>query len=96
MFAQRFSNVWLWTDWPDRGSHLDPSVDRFGNFMPAHDLDAVGVVLSFIFTGRKGLIDPSTAVGQIVHKCMDSDLSKRYPNAMAVIAILEKLPTPSS
>src|SRR5690606_12990802 len=27
MYAQRFSNVWLWSDWPERGTQVDTGID---------------------------------------------------------------------
>lgn len=79
-----------------KGTVLDPTLDRFADFAETNDIYAVGHVLSYIFTGRSGLNSATGALRQVVDKCTNSEVGKRYADVGEIVAALEALDDPSA
>ena len=68
VFAQRFSEVWLWTDWPDRGTATDTGIDLVAReadgsglcaiqcklYDPAHQVSKADIDSFFSASGKTG------------------------------------------
>jgi tRNA A-37 threonylcarbamoyl transferase component Bud32 len=74
-----------------RGTIRDPLLESFKDYSVANEIYAIGVVLSFIFTGRESLRSGSGEVSRIVQKCVSHDADQRYQSVLDVIADIEAL-----
>ena len=68
VFAQRFSEVWLWSDWPDRGTATDTGIDLVAEeadgsglcaiqcklYDPAHQVSKADIDSFFSASGKTG------------------------------------------
>ncbi|HVF05241.1 MAG TPA: protein kinase family protein [Frankiaceae bacterium] len=79
------------TDSELRGTIRDPLLENFKNYGITNEIYAIGVVLSFIFTGRESLKPDASQVSRIVQKCVDLDAEQRYALVREVIADVEAL-----
>ena len=76
-----------------RGTIVDPALDRFKDFEPVNDIYVVGFVLSYIFKGVSHLLPEFTPLGEIIHKCSNSDPTRRYQTVLQIIEAVENLET---
>jgi tRNA A-37 threonylcarbamoyl transferase component Bud32 len=76
-----------------RGTIVDPALDRFKDFEPVNDIYVVGFVLSYIFKGVSHLLPEGTPLGEIIHKCSNSDPTRRYQTVLQIIEAVENLET---
>jgi hypothetical protein len=75
-----------------KGTKIDPALGSFRDFGAVHDIFAAGFVLLYIFTGRKNVgRSNATPIEQIIHKCIDSQLDRRYQSVMELIVDVEAL-----
>lgn len=74
-----------------RGTIVDPSVASFKDFTLAHEIYAIGFVLSFIFSGRHHLGACKGAMRTIVDKCVANDHAARYADVRSIISDVESL-----
>lgn len=74
-----------------RGTIRDPLLENFKDYGITNEIYAIGVVLSFIFTGRESLKADASQVSRIVQKCVDHDAERRYASVREVIADVEAL-----
>ncbi len=80
-----------------KGTIIDPTIDRqhdkFKNYDAKNEIYAIGCVLHFIFTGRKGIVKKQVHNGlwYIIDKCTNLDHSKRYSKVKDIIADVETL-----
>lgn len=69
------------TDSDIRGTIIDDTLISFKDYNIKNEIYAIGVVLWFIFTGKRNLsMNDKTELGRIVNKCIVRDHSKRYNN----------------
>jgi len=61
-----------------KGTFLDPSLVSYKDFGLIHELFAVGMILSFLFSGKTGTHVGPQAVREIVLKCTNADHEARY------------------
>lgn len=77
-----------------KDTKIDPALGSFKDFGAVHDIFAAGFVLLYIFTGRKNAgRSNATPIEQIINKCIESQLDRRYQSVMELIADLEALDT---
>lgn len=76
-----------------RGTIVDPALDRFKDFEPVNDIYVIGFVLSYIFKGVSHLLPEFTPLGQTIHKCSNSDPTRRYQSVLQIIEAVENLET---
>lgn len=74
-----------------RGTIRDPQLESFKTYAVVNEIYAIGWVLHFIFTGRESLRHGGDSVAEIVRKCTDHDIGKRYQSALEVITDVEGL-----
>lgn len=72
-----------------KGTHRDPQLEDFGEFVHQNEMHGIGYVLQYIFTGRTSLRSDPGEVGRIVQKCTASVVSQRYEQVVEVIADIE-------
>lgn len=70
---------------------IDPSIDKFKNYNIKNEIYAVGVILQFIFTGKKSLETRNIHVGlkEIINKCISHDHEERYSSISQIISNIE-------
>lgn len=74
------------TDSDIRGTIIDDTLTSFKDYNIKNEIYAIGVVLWFIFTGKKSLSTlTNEGIGYIVNKCIDRDHSKRYNDVNEII-----------
>lgn len=74
-----------------KGTIVDPALDKFKDFEPVNDIYVVGFVLSYIFKGVSHLLTEFTPLGEIIHKCSNSDPTRRYQTVLQIIEAVENL-----
>ncbi len=74
-----------------KGTIIDPTVDRFGDVDALADIYSLGVVLSFIFSGREHLGACTGPVQAVIDRCTHLDRRRRYAHVSEVIADVEHL-----
>ncbi|ROO90888.1 protein kinase-like protein [Actinocorallia herbida] len=74
-----------------RGTIRDPMLASFREYGMPNEVYAIGWILSYIFTGRESLAKVADDVGEIVHKCTNSDVGFRYSNVQEIIVDVERL-----
>ena len=77
-----------------KGTIIDPTLSTFKDFDYTNDIYAVGLILSYIFTGKVPLNSATGAVARLVAKCTDHTVSNRYPSVADIIAAVDALPAP--
>ncbi|MDT9664902.1 protein kinase family protein [Rhodococcus qingshengii] len=74
-----------------RGTIIDPMLENFKDYNVLNEMYSVGLVLSYIFTGRESLMSSTDEVSRIVKKCASHDVSQRYQKTFDLIADVERL-----
>ncbi|RKQ89414.1 protein kinase-like protein [Mycolicibacterium mucogenicum 261Sha1.1M5] len=74
-----------------KGSIIDPTLPSFKEFAKTNDLYAAGVVLSYIFTGRKGLGNAAGKVGDVVRRATDHTVENRFSSIGEMIRAVENI-----
>lgn len=74
-----------------RGTIIDPMLENFKDYNVLNEMYSVGLVLSYIFTGRESLMSSTDEVSRIVKKCASHDVSQRYQKTLDLIADVERL-----
>ena len=74
-----------------KGTIIDPSIDDFRDYSVKHEIYALGHVLNFIFTGRRGLIEDDPHITPIIERCTTSKLTDRYENVAEIVEDVEAL-----
>lgn len=74
-----------------RGTILDPMLPSFKDYGVLNEMYSIGVILSYVFSGRKGLDACTGDIRDIIDKCVSLTLSDRYPTVYALITDLESL-----
>lgn len=77
-----------------KGTIRDPMLSSFKDYAVVNELYSIAHVLAYIFTGKESLPSTAGAVGQIIHKCADNDVSQRYQTVAELIAAVEQLEAP--
>lgn len=77
-----------------KGTIIDPTLSTFKDFDYTNDIYAVGLILTYIFTGKAPLNSASGAVELIVAKCTDYVVANRFASVVEIIAAVDSLPTP--
>jgi serine/threonine protein kinase len=72
-----------------KGSITDPALESFKDFSVTNEIYAVGFLLSFIFSGRRGLNACTGPIRTIVDRCTNSDVDARYKSVREIITDLE-------
>lgn len=78
-----------------KGTVVDPTLESFKKYGLPNEIYGAGHILSFIFSGRMGLGGTNGPVQQIVQRCTDHDLRKRYGSIADVIIEVEALTAPA-
>lgn len=73
-----------------RGTILDPTLDNFKAYGVVNEMYSIGVVLSYILTGRERIATEG-ALARITWRCTENDTVKRYQNVGDVISDVERL-----
>jgi serine/threonine protein kinase len=73
-----------------KGTIIDPMLTGFKSYSLINEIYSVGRVVSYIFTGRQ---EPKLdgALGQVVKRCVDLDLTARYKTIPDIIRDVETL-----
>lgn len=79
------------TDSSLKGTLLDPCVSSFKDYSIKNEMYSIGLILWFIFTGRKNFKAEKTAISAITARCIDPDLNNRYDSVDEIISILSKI-----
>lgn len=74
-----------------RGTIRDPMLHDFKSYDLVNEMYSVGVVLSYIFTGKDALMSGQSESAQLVQRCSAHDTSQRFTSVLDVIAAVEKL-----
>lgn len=72
---------------------VDPSVDKFKNYNIKNEIYAIGVVLQFIFTGKKSIAADKIPqnLQSIVVRCTSNDLNSRYSKVTEIVSDVEQV-----
>lgn len=76
--AKKQEEIYTKSDSSIKGTILDPCLDSFKSYDVQNEMYAIGIILWYIFTGRKNYKTEQTAVSKAVAKCIDSNKSARY------------------
>lgn len=79
-----------------KGTILDPTLGSFKDFGYTNDIYAVGLILTYIFTGRAPLNSATGPLQDVVAKCTDHSVSKRYASVAEIIAAVDALLDPGT
>lgn len=74
-----------------KGTIVDPSLESFKDYNDKNEIYAVGFIILYIFTGKSNLSDKQGDVYDIVNKCTDRDMKKRYSAVSAIIGDVDSL-----
>jgi tRNA A-37 threonylcarbamoyl transferase component Bud32 len=74
-----------------RGTIRDPLLVSFKEYDICNEIYSIGVVLSYIFTGREALMSGTDSPSKIVRKCTAHDVADRYQSVRELIGDVEKL-----
>ncbi len=74
-----------------RGTLIDDTLTSFKDYNVKNEIYSVGMILYFIFTGRTHLKADDSNIYNIVSKCIDRDLQKRYNNINEIIIDVQKI-----
>lgn len=79
------------SDYTDKkGTFYDSALDEWKNFKPINDIYAIGHILNLVLTGKKVIIQDDLCIFKnIIHKCIEVDLSKRYTTVNEIIKDLK-------
>lgn len=81
------------TDTDMKGTIIDPILDSFKNYEIKNEIYAIGFIIQFIFTGKKNLDFTNEKLSEILTKCTDKDLKKRYASVSQIIDAVDNLQT---
>lgn len=76
-----------------KGSLRDPQATSFKDFTLVNEIHAVGYVLAYILTGRKGVPNAAGPVRDIVLKCVHPNTAERYETIEQIIKDVSNLGT---
>lgn len=80
------------TDTDIKGTIIDPSLDSFKNYSVENEIYAVGMILHYIFTGKKNFSHSSgSRLESIVGICTSPDLKQRYKDVQQVLDQVDQL-----
>lgn len=68
-----------------KGTIIDHALDDFKNYSLVNEINSVGHIISFIFTGRQNLHVSGQNLGSIVRKCTDIVVENRYKSIPEII-----------
>ena len=74
-----------------RGTLIDDTLTSFKDYNIKNEIYSVGMIIYFIFTGRTHLKADDSNIYNIVSKCIDRDLQKRYNNISEIIIDIQKI-----
>ena len=74
-----------------KGSLRDPQATSFKDFALVNEIHAIGYLLAYILTGRKGVPSDTGPVRDIVLKCVHPDTTQRYGSIEQIIGDVSKL-----
>lgn len=74
-----------------KGTIVDPYLEKFSDYDMPSEIYAIGVVLAFIFTGRKGINVEKGGVKTIVDRCTADSFAARYSRVSEIIHAVENL-----
>lgn len=60
-------------------------MESFQDFTAVNDIYAIGFILSYIFTGRKGLFIDKSKLSSIIQKCSLNNPKDRFQNVNDII-----------
>ncbi|GAB3994820.1 hypothetical protein GCM10029992_10410 [Glycomyces albus] len=75
-----------------KGTIIDPTLASFKDYAIHNEIYSIGVVLSFIFSGKKALGSCQGAVEQIIGRCTEINPDLRYRSVRDIIRDIESLP----
>lgn len=72
---------------------IDPSLDKFKDYNVSNEMYAIGIVLQFIFTGKKSIATNKVPIilKSIIEKCTSTNLISRYKNVPELIFDLQNV-----
>jgi serine/threonine protein kinase len=74
-----------------KGVFRDPTLGSFKDYALTNEIYAIGCVLSYLFTGRKGLGVATGDVARIIERCTTTRVSERYSTTRDIHAAVERL-----
>lgn len=74
-----------------KGTIIDPYLENFKDYNCQNEVYAVGVILLFIFTGKKNLKSGKNGIFKVVDKCTDRLVSNRYSEIIEIINDIDLL-----
>ncbi len=80
------------TDTELKGTIIDPSLDSFKNYSLENEIYAIGMILNYIFLGKKNFShSKGSKLESVVGTCTNSDLQKRYKDVQKVLDEVDRL-----
>lgn len=74
-----------------RGTIRDPMLHDFKSYDLVNEMYSVGIVLSYIFTGKDALMPGQSETAKLVQRCSAHDTSRRFATVLELIDAVEKL-----
>ncbi len=75
-----------------KGTIIDPALDSFKNYSIKNEIYAVGLILNYIFTGKKNFSHSNgSKLEFIISSCTSADLKKRYKDIQQILDQVDKL-----
>ena len=74
-----------------KGAIRDPQLDQFSKFTTANEVYAIGVILNFIFTGKRTWQYRQCELRNLVEKCTTSNIDERFSRVSEIIERVNRL-----
>lgn len=85
------SSVFTNSDSDIKGTIVDPSLEKFKDYNKQNEIYAIGFIILYIFTGKSNLSDKQGGIYDIIDRCTDRDMAKRYTTVNPIINDIDKL-----
>ena len=80
------------TDTELKGTIIDPTLDSFKNYSIENEIYAIGLILKYIFTGKKSFsLSTGSKLEAIVSGCTNSSLNQRYKDLQHILDQVDQL-----
>ncbi len=68
------------------GTLFDPAIEDFDKYNVQNDIYGLGIIINYINKGNDSVVLDDSKLSNIVSKCMDCNLAKRYHHVSEIIA----------
>lgn len=84
--VKKFGSDFTQTDTELKGTVIDPALDLMKNYSLENEIYAIGMMLNYIFTGKKNYkYQSDCTLSEVVTRCTNSDLNKRYKTIQEIV-----------